>query len=100
MRGLESERVVVSAPLSFAGSAQRLWRGSQRFSQQWARIVVGALAVLAIGCVWLLVAVWYVLVIGLFGLLVVPYRLLRRGSRSRKQQAIRHREMLRLLQRR
>jgi hypothetical protein len=36
------------------------------------------------------VACWYVI----FGLLVVPYRLLRRGSRKRKKTAMQHREGL------
>ena len=33
---------------------------------------------------------WYLL----FGLFLVPYRLLRRGARKRKSEALRHREML------
>jgi hypothetical protein len=33
-----------------------------------------------------------------FGLLVVPYRLIRRGSRKRKRQGYQHREMLAAIQ--
>jgi hypothetical protein len=39
---------------------------------------------------WTAIAVWYLT----FCLLLVPYRLLRRGARKRKAEALRHREMM------
>jgi hypothetical protein len=39
---------------------------------------------------WTAVLLWYVAL----GLWLVPYRLLRRGARKRKAEALRHREML------
>lgn len=36
----------------------------------------------AIFVVWTLVATWYVIIFGLFGIFVIPFRLLRRGSRK------------------
>ena len=39
---------------------------------------------------WPAIAVWYLV----FGIFLVPYRLLRRGARKRKAEALRHREML------
>jgi hypothetical protein len=49
--------------------------------------VLGVLLVIAAW--WALVAVWYVV----FGLLLVPYRLLRRGARKRTKEALQHRQM-------
>jgi hypothetical protein len=77
-----SERVVVSAPMSYAGSAHRLWRGPA--------LVRWLVMVPVIGVVWVGVTGWYLL----FGILVVPYRLVRRGSRRRKRDGLRHREII------
>lgn len=79
---LASERVVVAAPMSFAGSLGRL-----RKLPAWAFWTVGLVLLLAW---WTLILAWYVV----FGLLLVPYRLVRRGSRKRKQDELRHREQL------
>lgn len=38
----------------------------------------------------MLVLYWYLL----FGLLLVPYRIIRRGQRKRRREELRHREML------
>ena len=43
---------------------------------------------------WMFVACWYFVIYVLFGLWFIPYRLLRRGSRKRKQEKLRHREVL------
>ena len=91
MSRLESERVVVSAPMSFAGSARRLSAGLWSQRGVAARVVIGWwLLPVAVVTVWLLVAAWYVV----FGLLLFPYRLVRRGSRKRKRDELRHREVL------
>jgi hypothetical protein len=39
---------------------------------------------------WAAIVGWYVF----FGIFLIPYRLLRRGARKRKAEALRHREML------
>lgn len=83
MKGkLDSERVVIEAPLSYTGSAKRLWR----FGPRW---LIPVLLVL-IAAAWIVVTGWYLI----FGLLLVPYRLIRRSSRKQKRDALRHREML------
>lgn len=91
---LASEDIVVSAPFSFAGSAARVWRPLTRRAQAtengWASAGCYTLAGLAISFAWLGVAGWYVI----FGLLVVPYRLIRRSQRKRKLEGARHRELL------
>jgi hypothetical protein len=92
---LASERVIINAPMSFAGAAQRALRlrGSRTGVARWAIFAVVALIV--IPAWWALVVVWYIT----FGLLLVPYRLLRRGARKRKSEALRHRELLSTIER-
>lgn len=85
---LESERVVVQAPMSFVGSARRIWM-IQRRDDGW-QVPLTIVALVVIPLVWLLVATWYVF----FGILVIPWRLLRRGQRRRRQEELRQREIL------
>jgi hypothetical protein len=87
---LASERVIINAPMSFAGAAQRAWRlaGSLAGPARWA--VLAFVVLLVIPAWWAVVVAWYIA----FGLLLVPYRMLRRGARKRKSEALRHRELL------
>ncbi len=87
---LESEKVVVSAPLSYAGSAARIWKLTGLTEHPAGRIGLGVLALILIALAWSFVTTWYLT----FGLLLVPYRMIRRGSRTRKRQALQHRELL------
>jgi hypothetical protein len=87
---LRSERVIINAPMSFAGAAQRAWRIGDTLSGP-ARVLCVAVVVLPIIALWWeAIVIWYLI----FGLWLVPYRLLRRGARKRKQEALRHRETL------
>jgi len=86
---MASEEVVVSAPMSFAGSAQRSWKLT-RNQNGWKKALVVAGVLLLILLWWSLVLVWYVV----FGILLVPYRLIRRGGRKRKREGLQHREVL------
>jgi hypothetical protein len=96
----QSERVIINSPMSFAGSAQRFSRlvpwGDRHVSLRIAGWVVAALAMTVW---WAVIVVWYAVSIGLFWFLTIPYRLLRRGARQRKAQALRHRETLAALER-
>ena len=85
---LESERVVVQAPMSFVGSARRIWRMTQR-EDQW-QVPATVLALVVIPLAWSVIVAWYLV----FGIFVIPWRLLRRGQRQRKQDALRQREVL------
>ena len=86
---LNSEKVIVQAPMSYIGSARRLWKITQQ--QQIAlKILLIAIASVLIILAWILISFWYLL----FGLLLVPYRLIRRGSRKNKKQELQHREQL------
>ena len=95
---LESEEVVLASPMSFTGSARRLWkftRGVHVNSLAGAAIYSGV--ILLIAAVWVLVFFWYCLLVIVWwplALLGVLYRLMRRGQRKRHMQELRHREML------
>lgn len=87
---LASEDVIINAPLSYAGSAQRIFRLRRLGKAPAATAAITVLAVVLVAAAWVLVTGWYLT----WGLLLVPYRLLRRGARKRKAEALRHREML------
>jgi hypothetical protein len=91
---LASEDVIINAPMSYVGSAQRIMRirRGARGGRSVAAITV--LAILLVLIAWTFVTAWYIC----FGLLLVPYRVLRRGARKRKAEAMRHREMMGTIQ--
>lgn len=86
---LASEQVVVSAPMSFQGSAKRAWKLT-RLGPPAAKFATVPLAILLISVWWVVICAWY----AVFSVLLVPYRLIRRGSRKRKVEELRHRERL------
>lgn len=81
--------------MSFAGAAQRAWRLQERGEGVWRWVILALVVLLVIPAWWALVLSWYLT----FGLFLVPYRLLRRGARKRKAEALRHREMLTAIER-
>jgi hypothetical protein len=91
---LQSEKVVIAAPLSYAGSAARLWKLTGVTANVPARLALGLAAIVLIIGAWCLVTTWYVV----FGLFLVPYRMIRRGQRKNKRQALQHREMISAVQ--
>lgn len=95
---LASEKVVISAPLSFAGSAQRIWKIT-RVDNLAIRLLLSLLAIVLIAGAWMFVACWYAMLYILFGILFIPYRLPRRGSRKNKRDKLRHREVLAAIER-
>ena len=90
---LASEKVVVSAPFSFAGSAQRIWKIT-KVDNVILKLLLVPLAITLIIGAWMYVACWYFVMYVLFGILFIPYRLLRRSSRKNKRDKLRHREVL------
>jgi uncharacterized membrane-anchored protein len=87
---LASEEVVVSAPVSLAGSAERIWKITRLSEVPGYRAGLVVCALVLIGMAWTFVLAWYVT----FGLLLAPYRLIRRGQRKRKRDSLMHREQL------
>jgi Domain of unknown function (DUF1707) len=91
---LASEDVIINAPMSYAGSAQRIFRLRRRAQSEQALVAITVLVTVLVLMVWVLVTVWYLL----WGFWLVPYRLLRRGARKRKAEMLRHRELLGTIQ--
>jgi hypothetical protein len=87
---LASEDVIINAPMSYAGSAQRIFRIRRRARDDQQLVRLTALAVALTILAWAAVTVWYLL----WGILLIPYRLLRRGARKRRAEALRHRELM------
>jgi uncharacterized membrane-anchored protein len=87
---LKSEEIVVSAPMSFAGSAQRIFKILNVDNQllKWLLLVPLALVLTLIA--WSIVLIWYII----FGIWLIPYRLIRRNQRKAKRDRLRHRELL------
>jgi uncharacterized membrane-anchored protein len=91
---LASEEVVVAAPLSFAGSAARPWKLRRLGHRGWTIAGITACAVVLIVAAWLLVVIWYLV----WTVWLVPYRLIRRGARKRRREALMHREQLQAIE--
>ena len=94
MTKLASEKIVVSAPTSFSGSAARIWRmtDSDNAAIKWLLLV--PIAICLIFMAWSFVAIWYFIIFGLFGIFVIQFRLLTRSGRNRKRNSLQHRELL------
>jgi Domain of unknown function (DUF1707) len=91
---LASEGVIISAPMSYVGSSQRIMRIRRRAPEGWELTAITVLAVSLVLVAWAVITVWYLL----WGLWLVPYRVLRRGARKRKVEAMRHRELMGTIQ--
>ena len=91
---MTKKRDVVSAPMSFAGSLARTQNWLWHDQELWFKIAVGWWAVGTLVMMWwMLIVMWYMI----FGLLLAPYRLIRRGSRKQKIQTRQHKEILEAL---
>ncbi|USN97296.1 MAG: hypothetical protein H6799_02895 [Candidatus Nomurabacteria bacterium] len=88
---LASEKVVVAAPMSLAGSAARIWKITDLVPNVFVKwILLVPVALMLIAMAWIVVLVWYII----FGILLVPYRLIRRSGRKGKRNALQHRELM------
>ncbi len=90
---MDASRTVIAAPMSFAGAVGRttnlLWHGRPIAVKV---VAVGAVPLILIFW-WGAIVVWY----AVFGLILAPYRLVRRGSRKRKREGRIHEETLRAI---
>ena len=96
---LASEKVVVSAPLSFSGSAQRIWKITN-VENPIAKFALAVLAVILILGMWVFVLCWYFMMYVLFGVFFFIFRLFTRSRRKNKRDRLRHREVLEAIERR
>lgn len=92
MNKLQSEKIILASPLSFIGSAKRIWHMTETGGAL--KIVAIPMAIILIVFAWVIVSIWYVIIYIIFGVLCIPYRLLRRSDRKQKQEKLRHREIL------
>ena len=92
-RQLASEKVVVSAPLSFSGSAQRIWKITN-VENPIAKFALALIAITLIMGAWMFVLCWYFVMYVLFGVFFFFFRLFTRGRRKSKRDKLRHREVL------
>ena len=94
MELLPSERVVVSAPMSFTGAAARAWKltpyphGTGWNTAARAATITGVILLITVW--WAAVLCWYLI----FGIWLIPYRLIRHGARRRKIERLQHAEMM------
>jgi hypothetical protein len=86
--------VIINAPMSYAGSAQRISRLRRKAQSPGLKVAVTILVILLVLLVWALVTCWYLV----WGIYLVPYRIIRRGARKRKAEALRHRELMGTIQ--
>ena len=88
---ISQKQDVVAAPMSFAGSLGRARNLMWHDRPVWYKAVFGWWLMPTLVLMWwMLILTWYMM----FGLLLVPYRLLRRGSRKQKIQNRQHAELL------
>ena len=86
--GLPTEPVLksktYSAPLSYIGSFRRIIPWASKLAKRSPLYAAfgWTLAVISLVLVWVFVTFWYLFVFGLFGIFVIPYRLVRRSNRK------------------
>lgn len=84
-----STQMVLSAPMSFVGAGARMRRLFKRLS--WKKKLLAYVPfVMILTLWWTFIMSWYVV----FGMLVVPYRLFRRGHRRRRMEDQRQYELI------
>ena len=91
---LRSEEVIVQAPFSYTGSTLRILHAmmpwARKQTNKWARAGAYSLVYTLLALAWLGVTLWYLT----FGVLLVPYRLIRRSDRNRQRQQLQHEELM------
>jgi uncharacterized protein HemY len=74
-----------ASPMSYVGSTRRMLAWAQQDRATGAQIAVWTATILGLLIVWAFLAAWYLVIFGLFGLFVIPYRLIRRSQRKSAQ---------------
>lgn len=90
MSTLKSEQMVVSSPMSFSGATKRIiniTKVNNVFAKWFLAVPI---AVILLLFMYVVIAAWY----ACFGILVVPWRILRRGQRKSKKTTQQHREVM------
>ena len=78
-----SAKKTYASPMSYVGSFRRVTSWIRNFGDTPPKAVAGwLLGLTAIAMVWTAVTIWYVITLGVFGVLMIPFRLIRRGHRK------------------
>lgn len=95
---LASETVIIESPMSFTGSAKRVWKLTRANENAPLRaLVLVPVAVLLVSVVWLIVLCWNLVAWTILFFPTVFWRLFRRHSRATKIQQAQHREVLQMM---
>jgi len=89
---LGSEEIILDAPMSFAGITKRTRRFSRLHPRDhwWSKALATTGLTVWLTLAYVLILCWYLA----FGLLLVPYRLIRRSQRRDEQRRRQHAELL------
>ena len=74
-----------SSPTSFIGATRRILVWAKQYQNTYAKIAAYTAVVLFLPAVYALLTVWYTIIFGLFGVVVFPWRLIRRNQRKTNQ---------------
>jgi hypothetical protein len=91
-RTLGSEQVILDAPMSFTGCTKRTLRFArdQQCQRWWSKTLAVSGLVLWLTLAYAVILCWY----AVFGIWLVPYRLVRRSQRRDEQRRRQHAELL------
>lgn len=79
------EKLTYASPMSFIGITRRGTAWVRHVGTNWWKALLSIAALLAfLSVMYAIIAVWYVIIFGLFGLLTFPYRLVRRSHRKQE----------------
>src|SRR5690348_14180563 len=70
------------SPMSFIGATKRILTWADKPRSSGLAVAVWVSVILSLILVWALLACWYVVIFGLFGIFTIPYRLVRRSQRK------------------
>jgi Flp pilus assembly protein TadB len=89
---LSSEQVILEAPMSFTGCTKRTLRfaGKHQCTHWWSKALAGTGLMFWLLLAYVSILTWYLF----FGLLLVPYRLIRRSQRKNEKESRQHAELL------
>ena len=90
---MKSENIIIQSPFSAVGSARRVWLLT-KVGPAWLKVLTVPVALMLAASCFVAFGTWTLISTTLGAIVVIPWRLIRRGSRKRKVEAKRHAEML------
>ena len=90
---MKSEHIIIQSPFSAVGSARRVWLLT-KVGPPWLKVLTVPVALMLGASCFVAFGMWTIATTVLGAVVVIPWRLIRRGARKRKVEAKRHAEML------